>query len=257
MIRVASRSGDLNLVLRRLTDTWADEPSTNVTVGQRIYFGMDLPVISQRYSLLLQATKCWVTPTETESASTPKYPVITAGVAAPDPTLAGANVVNMNNAERLRASFVSFVWDGQPLSNQLLFLHCRVRVCDNSIANNNCSSPTARRRRSASDIEKKVTLGPFTVENVGSHDVCNKENTMCEHECAVENSGLVVCTCPRGSVLKVDGKGCYKMNPMAETLHVRMIDADRRLDNSVHSISCILGVVTILVTMWVVITHLE
>nr|XP_002122163.1 uromodulin-like 1 [Ciona intestinalis] len=253
-IQVAPKLGDLRLELKRLNSTGQVETSSDVIVGNTVYFGMDLPTTSARYNLFIQASRCWITPSA--NASTPTYNVISNGIAAPDSSMPNANIVTENNAVRLRASFVSFIWFGMPVDNQWLYLHCNVRVCDNSVNSNMCSTPIGRRRRSV-DVEKKHTIGPFKLHKAASHSYCNKDEMKCEHDCAVANNGQHICTCPYGWILSRNEKSCYKHNPAAERIHLEMKYAMDSLDTNIHTVSLMLGGLIVLVTIAIVMSHRE
>ncbi|XP_078482802.1 uromodulin-like [Ciona intestinalis] len=216
-LSLSSITAELDVAMGLFSDAGFSNPvSTNLplTVPTSIYVGATLTDAGATY-LVLQATVCWATPS-TDPYDSSQYPILDSGCPYVDP--ANPNAIELYEnyySSQAKFSFKSFLWSGLPAMSQVIYVHCRVAVCDTVLSNTcktkNCIGTAEisgrKRRRSGTGISPHViSLGPISID--GSRTACSRANGGCKHLCSVDIFGTRTCSCRAGYYLGIDGMSC-------------------------------------------------
>nr|XP_026689472.1 neurogenic locus notch homolog protein 1-like [Ciona intestinalis] len=173
----------------------------NVLVEEYIYFKASIN--RHNAHMVLQAPKCWATPTA-DPRSMQKYDIIQEGCAS---AMDKPNIKVVKNYETyyISAGVASFIWTN--ITDQRIYIHCEVDVCYNT--SGSCSGPTcpSRRKRFVGQVNhpnsKLYSIGPLKIVSA-----CDElEPQTCSQKCVVMN-GKPRCSCMDGFYLSTDGRTC-------------------------------------------------
>ncbi|CAK8685504.1 unnamed protein product [Clavelina lepadiformis] len=213
----AFQEGSFNVDIKQYTDASFDTVvvNSNVFVEERVYVGIYLDN-GAGAGLVLQIKKCWGTPTPLSTDTRQFYFVENDGCASHDPWSPDSNIIHQNYANGIAGfSFKAYVWSSLQLSDQRIFVHCEVTICETAVFGAQCTNAPScpsttnglngRRRRSVeSQGSRVITMDPVLVRQQS----CQKEKVGCSHECAVSSVGEIICICPPSAILGLDGKTC-------------------------------------------------
>ncbi|XP_078482642.1 uncharacterized protein LOC100187250 isoform X3 [Ciona intestinalis] len=173
----------------------------NVLVEEYIYF--KATINRHNAHMVLQAPKCWATPTA-DPRGMQKYDIIQEGCAS---AMDKPNIKVVKNYETyyISAGVASFIWNN--ITDQRIYIHCEVDVCYNT--SGSCSGPTcpSRRKRFVGQVNhpnsKLYSIGPLKIVSA-----CDElEPQTCSQKCVVVN-GKPRCSCMDGFYLSTDGRTC-------------------------------------------------
>jgi len=156
------------------TDVYQESPTLDV--GGTLFVRI---VLSQNPAdSVVQARECWATPTNDINQN--RFDLITDYCASPVEAGQDAEVAVLNNGDGTDVRWTSKVFKFDGMENNRVYLHCRARICFNTVDGSECDklNTCANRKRRALDgygysnreafsDEVEVTTGPIFITQDG------------------------------------------------------------------------------------------
>jgi len=161
-IEVANKEGSFDVSMGLFTndkfDTQVTDENFSVNVPEPLFIGLEL----SEGGLVLDATKCWATPSDNPEDALQYIFVEKSCSAIGDEELLEIDDNGTGTKVNLKLASFSFLDDAEAQ----IFIHCDVHLCDPDLetCEPDCSSGR-RRRRSANSYLPPIAIGPVHVRN--------------------------------------------------------------------------------------------